>query len=150
MTRYAPKWFEDFDIGERFESDRYTFTEGAIADFALLWDPQPFHLDKVYAEASVYGSIIASGFQTQLVAFRLAYQSGVFGNNRGGRGIDELRWTSAVRAGDTIKTHMTIRDKKVARTTGHLVVDYEVTNQHDDTVLTATFNYVIAKRPAAS
>ncbi len=150
MTRYAPKWFEDFEVGARFKSDRYTLTAESIKRFAREYDPQPFHLDKVYAEASVYGSIIASGFQTQLVAFRLAYQSGIFGHNRGGKGIDELRWTSAVRAGDTIETHMTIRDKKVARTTGHLVVDYEVINQRDETVMTATFNYVIAKRPAAS
>ena len=149
MTIYAPKWFEEFEIGETFETHSYTFTEGSIADFALMWDPQPFHLDKVYAENSIYGGIIASGFQTQLVGFRLAYQSGVFGRNRGGRGIDDLRWVSAVKAGDTVHTRMTIRDAKPARTTGHLTVDYEVINQRDEIVMTATLNYVIAKRPAA-
>lgn len=148
MTRYAPKWFEEFEAGQTFETAAYTFTEGSIADFALLWDPQPFHLDKVYAEASIYGGIIASGFHTQLVAFRLVYQAGVFGHNRGGKGIDNLRWVKAVKAGDTIRTKATIVSATPARSTGHLVVDYEIVNQNDEPVMTATFNYVIAKRPA--
>jgi len=147
MTRYAPRYFEDFEPGQTFETAGFTFTEGSIADFALLWDPQPFHLDKTYADASIYGGIIASGFQTQLVAFRLAYQSGIFGHNRGGRGIDELRWTKAVMAGDTIRTIIRVVEAKPSRTTGHLAVDYEVVNQNDETVMTARLNYVVAKRP---
>ena len=148
MTRHSPRWFDEFEVGQSFDTAGYTFTEGAIADFALVWDPQPFHLDKTYAEASIYGGIIASGFQTQLVAFRLAYQSGVFGRNVGGRGIDALHWLMPVRAGDTIRTIMTIREARPSRNTGHLVVDYDVRNQADETVMTATMNYVIAKRPA--
>jgi acyl dehydratase len=35
-------------------------TEAAIIDFALRFDPQPFHVDAV-AAASPYGGIIASG-----------------------------------------------------------------------------------------
>lgn len=149
MTRYAPKWFEEFAEGDVFETAAFTFTEGSIADFALLWDPQPFHLDRPYAEASIYGGIIASGFHTQLVAFRLVYQAGFFGHNRGGRGIDELRWTSAVKAGDTIRTRVTIKSLTPARTTGHVVADYAVLNQRDETVMTARLNYVVAKRPDA-
>jgi acyl dehydratase len=147
MTRHAPRWFEEFEPGQTFDTAGYTFTEGSIADFAFLWDPQPFHMDKTYAEQSIYGDIIASGFQTQLVAFRMVYQSGVFGHNRGGRGIDNLRWQKAVKAGDTIRVIVTIKAANPARTTGHLVVDYDIVNQHDETVMTATLNYVIAKRP---
>lgn len=148
MTRHAPLWFEEFKVGQSFDTAGYTFTEGAIADFALLWDPQPFHMDKTYAENSIYGGIIASGFQTQLVAFRLAYQAGMFGHNTGGRGIDNLRWHKAVKAGDTVHVITTVRAANPSRTTGHLVVDYDIKNQHDETVMTATLNYVIAKRPA--
>ncbi len=147
MSRYAPHWFEDFEIGQVFESARYTFSEGSMVDFAFQWDPQPFHIDKVYAEDSVYGGLIASGFQTLLAAFRLVYQSGVFGHNRGGRGIDDLRWAKAVKAGDTIQVKVTVAAKQPARTTGHVAVDYEVVDQNDETVLTARLNYVVAKRP---
>lgn len=150
MTIYTPRWFEEFEVGQTFESARYTFTDGSISDFALAWDPQPFHLDKVYAEASIYGGVIASGFHTQLAAFRLVYQSGIFGRNRGGRGIDEIRWVSPVRAGDTIMVKARVQATRPARTTGHLNVAFDVVNQRGETVMTAAFNYVIAKRPAES
>ena len=31
MTRYAPKWFEEFEVGESFETAGLTLTEGAVA-----------------------------------------------------------------------------------------------------------------------
>jgi acyl dehydratase len=149
MTRYAPRWFEEFEVGDTFETAGFTFFEGSVADFALTWDPQPFHLDKTYADASIYGGVIASGFQTLLVCFRLVHQSGVFGHNRGGRGVDELRWPKAVYPGDTVRAKATIASMEPARTTGHTGVACEVFNQNDEVVLTTRFNYVIAKRPDA-
>ena len=37
------KYFEDFLIGERIETSGITLTEAQIIDFALMYDPQPFH-----------------------------------------------------------------------------------------------------------
>jgi len=42
-----------------------------ILDFALRYDPQPFHLDVEAARASNYGGLIASGFQTMALGFRV-------------------------------------------------------------------------------
>ena len=38
------KYFEDFLIGERIETSGITLTEAQIIDFALMYDPQPFHV----------------------------------------------------------------------------------------------------------
>jgi len=43
------KYFEDFLIGERIETAGITLTESQIIDFALMYDPQPFHIDAVAA-----------------------------------------------------------------------------------------------------
>ena len=43
------KYFEDFLIGERIETSGITLTESQIIDFALMYDPQPFHVDTVAA-----------------------------------------------------------------------------------------------------
>ena len=43
------KYFEDFLIGERIETAGITLTESQIIDFALMYDPQPFHVDIVAA-----------------------------------------------------------------------------------------------------
>ncbi len=147
MTRYAPRWFEEFAVGDVFETAGFTMQAGSVADFALTWDPQPFHIDETYAKESVYGGVIASGFHTLLVGFRLVHQAGMFGHNRGGRGLDEIKWPMAVRPGDTIRVIATVVGMNPARTTGHLAVDWDIRNQNDETVLTTRLNYVIAKRP---
>ena len=39
------KYWEDFQIGERAELGRHTFTEEEIVEFGRRYDPQPFHID---------------------------------------------------------------------------------------------------------
>ena len=147
MTRYAPRYFEDFSPGDLFHTAQYTFSESSIIDYAFTWDPQPFHLDKQYAENSIYGGLIASGFQTLGVTFRLMFQAGMFGHNQGGRGIENLRWPRAVRSGDTIRVEVRVAKCIPARTTGQVVLDGTAFNQADEDVLSAQFINIIPKRP---
>ena len=64
-------------------------------DFALTWDPQPFHIDEQAAVKGQFGGIIASGFQTQALAFRLFYDLGLISkSNIIGLGVDEARWSA--------------------------------------------------------
>ena len=46
-------YFDDMVPGMRFESLGKTLSEAEIIDFAFQYDPQPFHIDKAYAEAGV-------------------------------------------------------------------------------------------------
>jgi acyl dehydratase len=50
----SDRYFEDFAAGERFVSAGITVSESMILDFALRYDPQPFHLDVEAAKASNY------------------------------------------------------------------------------------------------
>src|SRR5258707_11736308 len=72
------RYFEDFAVGECFVSAGITVSEGMILDFALRYDPQPFHLDVEAAKASNYGGLIASGFQTMALGFRAFIDLGGF------------------------------------------------------------------------
>jgi hypothetical protein len=56
-------WFEDYRVGDAFESAPVTFTEPDIIDFGKRYDPQPFHIDPDAAKASPFGGLIASGTQ---------------------------------------------------------------------------------------
>ena len=56
----SDRYFEDFKVGDRFESGGMTITEAAIIDFARQWDPQPFHIDAEFAKTWTYGGLIAS------------------------------------------------------------------------------------------
>ena len=102
-------YFEDFKPGDRFVSDGVTVTEAMIVDFALTYDPQPFHIDAEAARASNFGGLIASGFQTLALGFRMLIQTGVFRKcGMGSPGLDELRWPRPVRPGDTLHSELEI------------------------------------------
>jgi acyl dehydratase len=136
------RYLDDFHIGETFESRSASLTEAQIMDFALTWDPQPFHIDKQAALKGPFGGIIASGFQTQALAFRLFYDLGLIAkSNIIGLGVDEARWPAPVRPDDALRVivevlEITPSSSKPDR--GVLKLGYRVLNQDDVVVMTFT------------
>ena len=143
-------YFDDFAPGQSFQSKGVTLSEAQILDFALLYDPQPFHLDKEAAAEGPFNGLIASGFQTLALAFRIFYQANVINAcSMGSPGLDELRWVRPVRPGDTLKVKATVREKRPSRSKpdrGTLLMDYEVLNQMDEVVMTFTAIHIFARK----
>ncbi|MFP4361028.1 MAG: MaoC family dehydratase [Alphaproteobacteria bacterium] len=146
----AERWFEDFTVGERFTTAGCTLSEAQILAFALAWDPQPFHLDQTVAAAGPYGGLIASGFQTLLVSFRLWHAAGVINAaSIGSPGMDELRWTAPVRPGDTLHVEAEVLATKASRSKpdrGTAVIAYAVVNGRGDTVMTYRVTHLLRRR----
>jgi acyl dehydratase len=65
--------FDDFSPGQTFESAPVTVTREQIIDFAKAFDPNPFHHDEAAAQSAGYPGIIASGFHTLSLSFRLFF-----------------------------------------------------------------------------
>ena len=145
--------FDDFQIGERFSSPGITVSETQILDFALIYDPQPFHIDKEAAAASTYGGLIASGFQTLALGFRAFYQAGVINDcSLGSPGLDELRWIKPVRPGDSLHAETVVTSKRASRSKpdrGILHMDWEIKNQAGDVVMTFTGVHLLRRRAEA-
>jgi acyl dehydratase len=133
-------YFEDFKPRDRFVSAGITVTESMIIDFALAYDPQPFHLDCRAAADSHFGGLIASGFQTLALGFRSFLQLGLFGAcGMGSPGLDELRWLRPVRPGDTLRSEVEVVEARPSRSKpdrGILVMAFKIRNQRDEDVLT--------------
>ena len=129
------KYFDDLSVGDNFETGGITLTESAIVDFALTHDPQPFHVNKVAAAESIFGGIIASGFQTIALTFRLFRDTGVLtGTNLGGHGMDEVRWLAPVFPGDTLRARVTVEALTPSRSKpdrGVVRFGYRTYNQDD-------------------
>ncbi len=144
------RWFDDFEVGQRFQTDGYTFTESSIIDFALQYDPQYFHLDRERAPESVYGGLVASGFHTLSVVFRLVVQARIlWPGNIGGRGIDDLRWLRAVRPGDTLRVGCEVLELLPSShpDRGNMRLAFSARNQHGEEALTGTLLPVMQRRP---
>ena len=143
------KFLDDFNPGERFKSPGVTVSESEIIDFALKYDPQPFHLDANAASASLYGGLIASGFQTLALCFRMFIQDGMLrDSSMGSPGIDELRWLAPVRPGDTLHTEaevLEVRPSKSKPDRGILRMRYSAVNQHGEATLSMTIMHLLRR-----
>lgn len=147
------RYFEDFAVGERFMSASAAVSEDEITGFARDYDPQPFHLEARAAAESHFGGLIASGFQTMALAFRLFYQEGLIAAcSMGSPGMDKVRWHRPVRPGDAIRTEVEVRDLRPSESKpdrGYATLGYKVLNQGGEIVLTFTCTQILRRRPEA-
>jgi acyl dehydratase len=144
-------FFEDFTEGRVFVTAGITMTEASIIEFAAMHDPQPFHLDKEAAQKSIFGGLVASGFQTMALSFRLFASLGTLKNNLGGPGVDAIRWPRPVFAGDTIHCRVTVTEPRASKSRpdrGILRWRFETLNQRDEVVMTGDFISFMKRRGA--
>ncbi len=148
----SDRYFDDFQVGDRFVSRGMTVSESQILDFALRYDPQPFHIDKEAAADYPFGGLIASGFHTLSLAFRAFYDADIIKKcSLGSPGLDELRWLKPLRPGDTLRTEGAVKSMRASKSQpdrGILHMDYEVKIQTDDVVMTFTAIHLLRRRPA--
>ncbi len=146
-------YFEDFHVGRRFATRGVTLSEAEIVDFALKYDPQPFHIDKVAAATSPYGGLIASGFHTMVAAFRMVVQQNLFtACSMGSPGLDEVRWMKPVHPGDTLHAELEVESAEPSRSRpdrGRVRMTYTVVNQHGDAVMSFTAMQILQTRAGA-
>lgn len=148
-------WWEDFPVGTYVEStESEPFTEASIIDFAKQYDDQYFHTDPQRAKDSMYGGVIASGWQTGAVAMRLicdAYMLRIGKASLGSPGIDELRWLKPVRPGDRLRLRMEVLQARASQSKadrGLIQQKWEVFNQTGELVMSMTGWNMILKWPA--
>ena len=153
-TRATARYFDELEIGERFVTGEWTLAEAEIVAFARTFDPQPIHIDAARAAGGPYGGLIASGFQTLALGFRLFYELGIINEACiGGPGIDAVRFLQPARPGDTIHAVATVAETRASRSKpdrGYVRIAYDVRNQRDETVLSYEIVHILMRRPAAS
>jgi acyl dehydratase len=146
----AERYFDDFAVGETFVTRGVSLTESTIIDFGLAYDPQPFHIDVEAARESNYGGLIASGFQTLVLGFRMVLETGVFrAASMGSPGFDELRWLRPVRPGDTLHTEFEVMEKTPSRSKpdrGIARIAYRIKNQKGEDVLTFLSMHLLKRK----
>jgi acyl dehydratase len=136
-------------IGERL-TDTLTLTPESIKSFAtLVNDRNPLHHDDAYAEASRFGSLIASG--TQPTAYLMAMLATHFSVDAQPLGLEfGIRLTRAVKAHDVLSMSWTVISAQwTPSLNGDLVkLEGEALNQHGETVMTATATIVVMPKEA--
>lgn len=125
--------FEDFETGRVFKLGPHTISAEEIVEFAIQFDPQPFHVDENSPEAKAMGGIIASGWQTCGLIMRMMCDSYLLNTaSQGSAGLEEIRWILPVRPGDTLSGTSTVTGQRLSRSQSALGIvsfDYELKNQ---------------------
>jgi acyl dehydratase len=147
------RYLEDYLPGEVYTYGRVELDEASIIEFARRYDPQAFHIDPVAARASMYGGLIASGWQTVAVTMRMLVDHVISpASSLGSPGCDELRWTAPVRPGDSLAVRIEILSTRRSRSKpdrGLVSNQLEILNQRGEIVMTMkTVLLLKARNPA--
>ena len=146
-----PLYLEDFAPGQVRESPPRTLTKDEIVAFAREYDPQPFHTDEEAGKRSVFGGLIASGWQTVGIMMRLLWDTFLKDTaSLGSPGCDEIRWLKPVRPGDTLSARFTITEVVPSRSKpdrGMVRTFTEILNQHGEIVMTVRGLGLFGRRP---
>ncbi len=147
-----PRYLEDFTPGQVLESPPWMLTKNEIVNFAKKYDPQPFHTDEAAARKSVYGGLLASGWQTIGIMMRLMWETFLKDTvSLGSPGCDEIRWLKPVRPGDTLRVRFTVTEVVPSRSKpdrGIVRTFSEVLNQDGEVVMTVRGLGMFGRRPA--
>jgi acyl dehydratase len=145
-------YFEDFRVGDAFDLGTCTMAEERMIAFAREFDPQPFHVDRDAARASIYGGLIASGWHTSAAFMRLLVDGLLHRTaSLGATGIEALRWMKPVRPGDLLRGRFTVEevvpsqrrsDRGTVRSLSELI------NQRDEVVMSVRGYHLFGRRPA--
>ena len=110
----TPDWYyEELAPGRRFDLGVTVIDETEMLAYAQRFDPQWYHIDPDRASASEHGGLIASGWFTASLFMR-AYVDHVLTRAAAyaSPGLEEMRWTAPVRAGDRLAGVLEVVDRK--------------------------------------
>lgn len=143
-------FLDDLEAGQVYQLGSQTLSEEDIISFAERYDPQPFHVDREAAAATIYGGVIASGWQTACLFMRL-FVDGMLSRSAamGSPGLDELRWLKPVRPDDILNARVEVLETRASRSKpdrGLAKLRCVVTDASEAEVLTFVANVLFQKR----
>lgn len=105
--------FDEFKIGDCFESQGRTITEADVVAFAgLSGDFNPLHTDAAFAVNTPFGERIAHGMLVMSIATGMANWTGVFEGTTIALMEQLIRYRGAVKFGDTVHLQLEVLSKK--------------------------------------
>jgi acyl dehydratase len=152
MHSKAPRYWDDYEVGQKFDLGSASFTADEIVDFARQYDPQSFHVDAAAAGQSMFGGLIASGWHVTAKLMRLFVDNYVDQRTAlGSPGVDEVRWLKPVRPGDTLSAWVECAGKVPSKSRPEMGIIHEhwrATNQKGELVMTLKGTNMVRRRPA--
>lgn len=147
----AGKYFEEFEVGEKFVTAERTITETDVVNFAgLSGDFNSIHTNEEFAKTTPLGTRIAHNALGFAVVTGLTARTGLFdGTAIAFVGVD-WRFTAPIFIGDTVHCEIEIAEKvdEGEADRGTLIRNVKLINQSGDVVQEGTSTMKILRRPS--
>lgn len=149
---YEPHYWEDYDVGQTFESPGRTITDADLAiHSAFSGDWTEVHTNDEYAKTTRFGGRVAHGPLTFLVLTGLIVRMGIFERTvRAFLGLDYMDVNEPVFAGDTLYLTLGVEEKRELESRDDealIVFEAVVSNQNDEDVLECDLKFLMGRRP---
>jgi acyl dehydratase len=145
------RFYEDYSIGDVFETPSHHVTEAEILDFGRQFDPQAFHTDPEAARHGFFGRLIASGWHTAAVTMRLLTACELVpAGGLIGREVRQLEWPLPVLPDDVLTAIAEVSETLESRSRpeiGLIRARVETRNQHGDAVQIMKPLLIVPRRP---
>src|SRR3954462_14236436 len=143
------RFYEEFEVGQRFETGRRTVIEADIDAFAgVTADFNPVHMDEVFAAQNGFKGRITHGPMIIGMAFGLASRANLMDGTV--LGLLDIAWKfmKPVRPGDTICAVVTVTDKRTTRKAdrGVVTLQLDVHNQRSEVVQVGTAKVLVRRK----
>jgi acyl dehydratase len=148
---YEPHHFEDFEVGQTFESVGRTVTESDFVMHSMFaGDWTELHTNKHYAQDEYFGERVAHGPMTFVLATGFVYRCGFLERTvLAFLGMNYMNIPAPVRQDDTISLEMEVTDTGEVSSrndSGKVVIDTEMQNQDGETVFEGDMIFLVKKR----
>ncbi len=143
------KYFEDFEIGERFHTPGRTLTDAHFLFFAgLTGDNHPIHYDDEYAKTTRFGQRLAHGLLLMSMTAAGASSLSVRMEDSVVAFVEQSSsFLGPVTIGDTITPVLEVIELVPKTKVGLVRLAARLTNQRGEIVLDGMHAYLIRKRP---
>ena len=142
------RWFDDFKVGERFESPSKTLTDAHFMFFAgMSGDTHPLHYDDEYAKQTRFGRRLAHGLLlTSLTAVGASTLSPFIEGSIVAFVEQATRFKGPAFVGDTVKPRHEVIALERKRSAGLLTLRVTLENQRGEVILEGEHRYLVAYR----
>ncbi len=150
---YQPRGltFDQFKLGDVFVCQARTVTEADTVNFAgLSGDFNPLHTDQEFGKTTPFEGRIAHGVLARAIATGQANPLGIFEGTTIALMTQFVKYTGAVKFGDTIHLELKVAEKKETSKPDRGVVTFEtaVLNQQGRSVIEGQWVLMMKRQPS--
>ena len=143
----TPKYFDDYQLNTTRETTGRTITEADVVLHAgQTGDFYPHHMDAEWCKTQPFGQRMAHG--TLIFSVAVGMSAGEINPLAFSYGYDRLRFIKPVFIGDTIRSRVTIKEKRDYKKPeyGMVVEGLEAVNQRGETVLACEHLLLVSRK----